>query len=260
MAPVLEERLGVSCLVPDDLDTDRFGTFSGEIERRDDPRTTAGRKCDLAMELTGCTLAIASEGSYGPHPAIPWLPAGEEWVVLVDRQRGWRFSERILTRQTNFQGREITSREDLAAFAQAVGFPDHGIILRAAPGDTRDLIKGICRQEDLDRYMEDLMRRHGKVFAETDMRALFNPTRMQQIRLVTESLVSRILQGCPHCGLPGFGVTGHIPGLPCSLCGLPTRAVLSQVLSCDHCGHREERPRSDGRTREDPMYCDHCNP
>jgi len=36
IAPMLERGLGVHCLVSHDLDTDRFGTFSGEIARQDD--------------------------------------------------------------------------------------------------------------------------------------------------------------------------------------------------------------------------------
>jgi hypothetical protein len=41
IAPVLKEAMGVTCIVPDDLDTDAPGTFSGERERVDDPITTA---------------------------------------------------------------------------------------------------------------------------------------------------------------------------------------------------------------------------
>lgn len=37
IAPVLESGCGVKCIVPDDFDTDQLGTFSGEIERQDDP-------------------------------------------------------------------------------------------------------------------------------------------------------------------------------------------------------------------------------
>ena len=41
IAPILEKELGVTCFVAPDLDTDELGTFTGEVERRDDPFTTA---------------------------------------------------------------------------------------------------------------------------------------------------------------------------------------------------------------------------
>ena len=36
IAPILEKELGVTCFVAPDLDTDELGTFTGEVERRDD--------------------------------------------------------------------------------------------------------------------------------------------------------------------------------------------------------------------------------
>ena len=74
IAPILEKELGVKCFLALDLDTDKLGTFSGEVERHDDPITTARKKCLLAMELTNCDLAVASEGSFGPHPTIFLFP------------------------------------------------------------------------------------------------------------------------------------------------------------------------------------------
>ena len=41
IAPILEEKLGVTCVVPTDFDTDLLGTFTGEIERKSDALTTA---------------------------------------------------------------------------------------------------------------------------------------------------------------------------------------------------------------------------
>jgi hypothetical protein len=41
IAPLLEEALGIVCFVPEDFDTDTLGTFTGEIERKLDPISTA---------------------------------------------------------------------------------------------------------------------------------------------------------------------------------------------------------------------------
>jgi len=70
LAALLEKELGVICIVPENLDTDLLGTFSGEIERELSPMDAARQKCLLAMELTGADLAVASEGSFGAHPLL----------------------------------------------------------------------------------------------------------------------------------------------------------------------------------------------
>lgn len=69
IAPILEKELGVNCFVTD-IDTDKFGTFTGEIERKEDAISTARNKCLLAMELENCDLVLASEGSFGAHPSL----------------------------------------------------------------------------------------------------------------------------------------------------------------------------------------------
>ena len=60
--------------------------------------------------------------------------------------------------------------------------------------------------------------------------------------------------------MPGFTVTEVVRGLPCELCGLPTKAASRHISRCGHCDHSEERRYPDGRTAENPMYCDFCNP
>ena len=54
IAPALEAALGVRCIVPDQFDSDRFGTFSGEIPRIKTPLETARDKCIAAMQQSGC--------------------------------------------------------------------------------------------------------------------------------------------------------------------------------------------------------------
>ena len=66
------------------VDTDRLGTFTGEIPRPGSPRDTAIAKARLAMAATGSSLGLASEGSIGPHPATPLLTVDVELLVLVD--------------------------------------------------------------------------------------------------------------------------------------------------------------------------------
>ena len=46
------------------IDTDLFGTFSGEVERKGTPVEALHEKCNLAYALTGCSLVIASVGVF----------------------------------------------------------------------------------------------------------------------------------------------------------------------------------------------------
>jgi hypothetical protein len=39
------------------------------------------------------------------------------------------------------------------------------------------------------------------------MRAMYNPSRMTVIQNATKKLVEKINSCCPHCNIPGFGIT-----------------------------------------------------
>ena len=73
IAPIFEKELGLKCITPFNFNSDALGTFTGEIERKDDALNTARKKCFIAMELNNCDMAISSEGSFGPHPVITHL-------------------------------------------------------------------------------------------------------------------------------------------------------------------------------------------
>jgi hypothetical protein len=88
LAAPLQEALGLMLIPAAGFDTDRFGTFTGEVERTAPPRETALAKARAALAAQGGDLAIASEGSFGPHPGIPFLALAAEWVVFIDRARG----------------------------------------------------------------------------------------------------------------------------------------------------------------------------
>lgn len=260
IAPPMENSFGVQCIVPGNFDTDLLGTFSGEVERELDPLSTARKKCELAMELTGCDIAIASEGSFGPHPYIPFLPADEELLLLIDKQNSLEIFWREISTAANFAAEIINSEEELMAFAEKVLFPSHGIILRKAQNDWSSIVKGITNHELLRKKFYQIFTEHKSVFAETDMRAMYNPTRMQVIEKATQQLVTKINSLCPVCNTPGFWATDARAGLPCQLCGLPTKSTLSHICSCEKCMHSEVKLFPNGKTEEDPRFCDYCNP
>lgn len=260
IGPLLEKELGVRYFVPEDFDTDVLGTFSGEIERVDDPVTTLRKKCLMAMEQTNCTLGVASEGSFGPHPHIFFVPANDEMMIFIDRENNLEILARTLSTDTNFNGAEIKNIQQLKDFAETTGFPAHGLILRPAKNDYSSIQKGINNLKQLEAAYNTLAGKYGTVYAETDMRALYNPSRMQVIAQTAEKLVAKIQSACPACSLPGFDVTDMRSGLPCSLCGLPTDSILYHDYACRNCGYQKEVKYPKGKTHEDPMYCNHCNP
>jgi hypothetical protein len=259
IAQVLEAQLGVKTVVPEQFDTDQFGTFSGEVERKDDPITTARVKCMKALELFGGDLVVASEGSFGTHPEVPMVQADEEWIMLLDRKNGWEIVGRALSLETNFAGRAVAEYEELEGFAQEAGFPDHGLILRDKENSIAQLHKGIQDWDILKEVFEKMRKEYGSIWVETDMRALYNPTRMNVIGQATQNLVERIKSLCPQCAAPGFWIHNVERGLPCAQCGAPTHGISRFIWSCQQCGHHEARPNPD-KTVEDPMYCFQCNP
>ncbi len=260
LRPLLEANLQVIVSVAHGLNTDLLGTFSGEIARIADPLTTARKKCELAMELGDCDLAIASEGSFGTHPSAFFLPANEEWLLLLDRKNGIEIHARHLSTATNFAGQEFSSLEQLDDFAHKVGFPSHGLILRRNKDNLIGILKGITDLNQLLEAAKNLLETEGSGFVETDMRAMYNPSRMQVIRETAELLIQKLNSFCPSCQLPGFAVTAAEPGLPCSLCGTPSSAALAHLLVCNHCQHQEKVDFPHGKKTEDPQYCQVCNP
>ena len=260
LQPLLEAGLKVKVLVVDGLNTDLLGTFSGEVARISDPLTTARKKCELALDLSGCDLALASEGSFGPHPAAFFLPANEEWLLLVDRKNNLEIHARHLSLETNFSGQEFHSIEELETFASKVGFPSHGLILRKSKEELTGMLKGITDPTLLRKAAVELLERQKSGYVETDMRAMFNPSRMQVIGETAQLLLQKLNSRCPSCQVPGFSVTSAEPGLPCSLCGTPSSAALAHLLVCSHCQHQERVSFPHGKKTEDPQYCQVCNP
>ncbi len=260
IAPLLEKELGVTCFASTKFDTDVLGTFTGEVERQQTPLETVRAKCLQAMELHNCDLGIASEGSFGPHPSVFFIPGDDELVLLIDLKNNLEIVGRALSTNTNFNGKEVHSQTELLNFAQQAGFPMHGLILRNAKDETLQLYKGITDEPSLLDCFNNLMATYKMAYVETDMRAMYNPTRMDVIKQATVDLLEKIQSVCPTCGTPGFWITASKQGLPCSWCGNATRGVLSHVYSCKRCEFTEEKMYPYGKQQEDPAHCDYCNP
>ncbi len=260
IAPLLEKHLGVKCITISSLNTDLLGTFSGEIERESDPLTTAKRKCLMGMEMANCDLAVANEGSFGPHPSLFFIPADDELMLFYDKRNQLEITARELSTHTNFNGAEIKSKKELFDFATLVNFPSHGLILKKSKHSYTEMVKGIRTMDHLEQTFEQFSSKSGSVWLETDMRALHNPTRMSVIETATKKLIEKVNTYCPNCKSPGFGITKYTYGLPCKLCNFPTKSALSSLSECSLCHHVKEDNYPLNKTFEDPMHCDNCNP
>ena len=260
IAPLLEKHLGVQCFVPDAFDTDTLGTFTGEIERKDDALTTVRKKCLLAMEKYHCDLGIASEGSFGPHPSIFMAHADDEFLIFIDKKNNLEIIVRELSLDTNFNATTVNCFQNLVDLVKTVGFPEHGVILKITTEEVPTIVKGIQSWELLEESFHMLAADNSQVVAETDMRAMYNPTRMKVIEKAAHKLVEKIKSLCPQCHEPGFGVVYIKSGLPCEWCGSPTNSTKSHIYKCQKCNFEQENMFPNNKKTEDPMFCDYCNP
>ncbi|RSK28306.1 hypothetical protein EJF36_16355 [Bacillus sp. HMF5848] len=264
MSPVLEEKLGVKIIVPKGFNTDQFGTFTRDIQRIGTQLEAAKLKAGQALIVTGEKLAIASEGSFGPHPYMPFAPLNREVVYMLDTLHGFEVWAEHNSTQTNYLQQEIMNIQEAFSFCQKVGFPNHAVVVRTDKETINEdeMVKGINSKETLEEAIRYMLKKsnHRVIFIETDMRAMFNPTRMEGIKTATEKLIEKIYSICPNCSFPGYDIVTRKPGLVCIECGLPTKNILSHIYDCKKCGHSEEKLYPKGKEYADPMFCDVCNP
>ncbi|MDX2242869.1 MAG: DUF6671 family protein [Leptolyngbyaceae cyanobacterium bins.302] len=262
IAPLLKQELGIDVMVPSNFDSDRFGTFTRDVERPANQVETARQKALAAMELTGDTIGIASEGTFAPHPAMPFLPCDREIVVLIDRQHNLELVGEAISTETNFSHAAIASLEQALAFAKKANFPSHGLVVMPSADSkkTHTIIKGITTEAQLIETISQMLETFGSAHLETDMRAMHNPTRMNVIQQATQDLIRKAKQQCPNCRLPGFAVVEQRSGLPCDLCGHPTNQILASIYACKKCGFEQPILFPNQTQFADPMFCEFCNP
>jgi hypothetical protein len=243
-----------------EVDTDTLGTFSGEVERTLSPLEAAREKCRLAASFFKEGYLLASEGSFGPHPTLGFVAAGEEWLVLYDLAEKKELIVRDITFDICFHGELITEIEKGIRFLDQVGFPEQKVILKSSQHQPVRIVKDSMNQAEVLYQMEDMVADYGSCFVETDMRAMNNPSRQKHLHKLGEKLAERLSSICAQCGWYGFSVVRVERGLPCSWCGTPTESVLCEVLGCVQCGLEQHRNFPAGKQQEDPQFCNQCNP
>jgi hypothetical protein len=257
LGPVLGE-LGMDWALAEGLDTDAFGTFTGDVARSGSQLDAARSKAEAALKLTPrARYALSSEGSFGPHPHIPLVSGGIELVYLLDRVtdlavKGWH-----VTAETNYARETVQTLGAAETFAQRVGFPTHGLVIGTAEASDRVLAKGVVDAMMFESLTVAALDRSGAVTLASDMRAHVNPTRMLSIGCAARDMGAAWSAKCPACSAPGFVVKARQRGLPCRDCGGPTNEVSAAIRICDACGHKEVTGISG---HGDPQRCLECNP
>ena len=247
-----------------DVDTDTLGTFSGEVERQGSPRDVAVAKARLGMAVTGVGVGLASEGTVGPSPHVPFATADTELVVLVDDRRGLVVVGLHVSHELRVVGEDVAPGDPLDTLIERAGVggaDGHHLIVRPAAGARRPVVKEVG---DVGALVEAVARcaatsDDGRARVETDLRAHRCPSRRPAIAAAAQDLATRLAASCPACGLPGWGPVRSVGGRPCADCGAPTDAPRADVEGCVACPEERERPRADTGP-VDPARCGWCNP
>ena len=252
-----------------EVDTDALGTFTGEVPRPGPPRDVAVAKARLAMDATGVRAGVASEGTVGPSPLVPFATAVTELVVFVDDVLGITVVGRHVSHDLRVVGEDVTPEllgppsavADLLVRAGVGGEGGHHLIVRPAAGLPDPVVKAIA---DPDTLLAAVLRcaaasPDGRARVETDLRAHLCPSRRPAIAAAAADLAGRLGARCPVCASPGWGMVRSVSGRPCADCGAPTSAVRADVEACVACPEERERPRAD-LGPVDPAQCSWCNP
>ena len=244
------------------VDTDSLGTFTGDVPRQGTPLEAAIAKARLGMSASGRALGVASEGTIGPDPTMPFVIVDREIVVLVDDDNEiiiWEShsSWDVVTASIN-----VSADDDLEPFLAKALFPDHQLIVRPNAGALHPVYKGISSVEELTVAVAAcaIVASDNLARVETDLRAHACPSRRVVISAAAERLASRIATRCASCGAPGWGRVDVQLGVPCSQCGTEVAQPRAEIDGCPACEHREIRPIITPSTRADPGECPHCNP
>jgi ribosomal protein L37E len=257
IAPLLF-HFGINCIAVK-IDTDSLGTFSGEVKRPGTMLETLRSKIQLVIrKIPHAKLIMASEGSFGPHPSLPFVKSNQETLMFYDRKHDLEIVSSDVSLITNLNEIVLKHNNSYEKFLKDVLFPSHGLILES----DGKLLKGINNLHFLEETIDQIFKnnKESSIKLSTDMRANFNPTRMKFIEEVGKNLINKIFTFCPTCQMPGFGIIKFLPGLPCRDCGHETNSYLFKVYKCEKCGFEEQKKRDDNVIYANPGECDVCNP
>lgn len=262
IAGAMQDVLGLGVQPDEGFDSDAFGTFDGRVPRLRSMLETALAKARAAMARANEVIGIASEGSYGPHPAIPFVPGGIELMVFVDDELGLVVSEHVIEDEPCYASCVVRAGDDLSQFLTAAKFPGHAVAVAPAHTPNVNVVSDLRHHAEVRFNIETraALSQDGKALLFNDMRADRNPTRMRTIARLAHRLANRVASSCPRCGTPGFGRTGVARHCSCESCGSPTTIPSHDIHRCASCGLSELHERPAIEDGSSPRNCPFCNP
>jgi hypothetical protein len=242
------------------VDTDEFGTFSGEIERRLSPRETVIAKARAGAQLLGVDYGIASEGTIGAHPGLPFINSNQELLAFVCISTNVVVVESYLSTAIVAYSEEVTEDTDLPTLFKKLDLPDHAANIVAETDSERNVYKGIRDPDGARNIIQQLQAEPSvRISVESDFRAMNSPSRQANIEKCAQMLAQRLSTDCPACSYFGWGKVGYEYGVPCMSCGLNNaRVANAEKLGCLTCDHVELHPL--GLDSVEPARCEFCNP
>ncbi len=249
------------------VDTDALGTFAGESPRMVTPVEAARAKAWAAVTAVGSRLGLGSEGTFGPDQIAAWTAIDTELVLILDAELGTEVSAVVRSADLRHQLAAVSESMALDELMARFDAPRHRLIVRPAgvspmtASEQGLLFKGVAEPEDLALAITRCTAAspEHRAHVEHDLRAHCSPSRQLVIRKAAERLAQRLAHLCPDCGAPGWGVVGHVGGLPCAACGShDTTALRARLLGCPRCQHTDSEPVA--ATTTDPQWCAVCNP
>ena len=243
-----------------EIDTDQFGTFSGEVPRVLTPKETAIDKAKAGARSLGLDYGLASEGTIGPYPHIPFINADTETLALVCLSKDFAVVETFVSTEIFAKSLTVTLDSDLEAIALEMDIPNHAVNVYLGKSKSKVIYKGITNSSEFSSLVSQSLKEFGEeLLVESDFRAMNSPSRQANIAACAEKLVKRIKSCCPECKEIGWGKVGYEYGLPCTQCDQVSQsAAHSEVYGCVACPHKEIV--SLGVASIDPSRCDSCNP
>ena len=241
------------------VDTDQFGTFSGDVERTLSPREVLMAKAQLGIANSQSLYGLASEGTIGADPMVGFLNSDIEHVGFLDSVNNLFISHSFRSFDIQAHTHQYTPGEDLSTFLAKADFPHHQLIVKSFDSGVRPLAKGISTVDELMNVLE-VAAAQGlvKVTIESDLRAHASPSRAANIKQAFTELATKINTPCPECQSPGWAITSSIAGLACLDCGEETEAVKAYIYGCISCAYTQEgEALAEG---VDPSRCNWCNP
>ncbi len=193
--PLFEREFGCHVDVLE-IDTDAYGTFTGEKKRRGAQMDIAKKKAFDAARRFGKRFVLASEGSFFPDPnSFGFLILNVEVVVLYDAHADYFYIGEHVTHDVCAKKSDIRSLNDFYTFIKDMPQDQQYILSYRTLFllGKKVFIKHALVQQ-VPEILTSLLSRRGvmNIVIETDMRAHRNALRKHAIQKATEKLIEHL--------------------------------------------------------------------